>query len=108
MEAKKSTMYWVLNAVATLQLFLIANLFIAALIMLHARSHPLEITVIGGVLWPVDLVFGKTYPTLFSVASAVLGIFTALKYRSSWGAAVATALVVLTVIHYFVSICLHY
>ena len=106
MIEKKTPAYWILNTLSTLQLFLMANLALSSLIMLHANSRPIDLRLARGPLWPIDLLVGSTFPTLFSISAIILATIAALRYRSRWGAATASALATLAFLHLLFTVCL--
>jgi hypothetical protein len=97
-----SIMCLVLNVLASLALFLIANVANVAIF----TCRPMQITLVKGPLWPVDLLLGHTFPMLLAIIGIIFGAITAFQYRSRWGAATASALATLALLHWFVAICL--
>ena len=95
-----------LNLLAFLIIFLIANIAIAAHAYLHENTRPIQITLVKGPLWPVDLLLGGTFPVLLAIIGVILGAITAFRYHSRWGAATASVLATLILLHMFVTACL--
>ena len=94
-----------LNILPTMLLLYLVLNFQLVFVLRHDSAPGKGLAAVGPA-WPIALVLGSSFPTGVVIISILIGIFTAFRFHSRWGAAYSSALAILTLMHFLVVACI--